>query len=382
MAIDGIVLAAIGLYFSCACRANLVAIVWSYVATLAFLAFTGMAYVGSAFSGQNGVDAFPSLLLGVAALNPFVAVLPMVGQAVAIGPVHVPVVVLALVGAFLAVRVFTTAAAYRLGAYGAGCAPSLRRQTLLIVFLLSYAAIQGCMVSNKVTSAFSGVTIAEVADDTALGLIAVFLAGTPFLAGLFTPARLEDAPPGAAQSAADASAGGYDLRRAFRPVHRGALPYFHFLILATVGGTVLALWGALGLAAAQFLGVFGSASVFIAGLGLLYWSVSWFMATVVTGVSRARALAFGAFATLLLLPMLPIALTSGDTPWNTNPLATAWLLYPLIVRSNATAMDAMQSELAWMPLCAAQAVCWAVPFVALAAWRERRPAATQVAFAE
>jgi hypothetical protein len=70
LAIDGVVLAAIGLFFSCASRTGLLALVWTYLTVTAALAGTYVLYAACAMI--NGISQPPALtpLLSLIVLNP------------------------------------------------------------------------------------------------------------------------------------------------------------------------------------------------------------------------------------------------------------------------------------------------------------------------
>jgi hypothetical protein len=370
LAVDGVVIAAIGLYFSCACSTNLVALVWSYLATVGFLMATLIAYVMNSVTDGHGASVPPTLLLGVGALNPLVAVMPDAGRSVAIGLVPVPTVVVTLLVAALAVRLLLTAAAYRLGTHGAAFGPSLRRQTLLVVFLLAYLGMQ-CGLTVTLSSETNAA--GEAPMPLVLGAFSMFLQITPFLAGLFVPVRAAQAnTPETPDPDAPGPSGLYDVRCAFQPVARGAMPYFHLIIVVALAATFLADWQVLGRVSGQSAAALGEVSLYVAALGLLYRAVSRLMATVSGRVSQARGLAFVTFLMILAAPAVPIACTSGSGHWYQNPLATLWLLYPFTFDPSAKPLATVAHFMTWMPLSAAEAVFLSIPLLALAAARARR----------
>ncbi|MBC8101795.1 MAG: ABC transporter permease subunit [Cytophagales bacterium] len=347
LAIGGVTLASIGLFFSCAARTTLLAVIWSYV-TVGIVVFGTFCLFGSGVRGGNftdpgAVSPFTALL----ALNPFVAILPRAAQSVPFGAFAVPVWVLTAGFAALIVRLMITASAYRLGVYGGSAASSLRRQTIFLLGLLALVASQGMLQASPLgddsTYGYGYGHGMRLGGTLAAALLVAFLGMTPFLPGLFVPAAApEDAPPGGVEETGvwetNADSRAYRLSRVFRPVHAGALPLFHLCLLAVFGG---AMTGA-------FIAVRGSVvpleryletvlllaitALYLAGLGLLFWQLARLAACLVRRVSGARALAFGLFALLAALPIMGLALISNNSQnssWEDHILGCLWLLRPL-----------------------------------------------------
>ncbi|MES2464943.1 MAG: ABC transporter permease subunit [Armatimonadota bacterium] len=379
LAVDGIVLAAIGLFFSCASRTSLLALVWTYLTVVAVIYGTGMLYIG--FNGGEVIQVSAvSPLVSITALNPFVAVLPPAQMSWTMGMVSVPVWVGTAVVAALLLRLLVTAATYRLGAHGGESGPSLRRQALLLSGLGMFFTVYSILTAVPDNSSrLIGISInAEV---TAFGLLAAFLAATPFLPGLFVPVSAEDAPPGASEQNAAGDGALYRLGRAFRPEHAGALPYFHLLTLVLTAAALIAFRvvnGVLPFAAspgvpASPVGLILSATFHISGLGFCFWAISRFAAGVMPGVTQARSLAFGSFVLLCALPILVLSLTSRGYLWHNEPAAMLWLLYPFV-----NASESRGPVFVSMLLCGLQAFTWGFAFM-LAQIRWHRSAAVAAA---
>lgn len=335
LAIDGLVMAAIGLALSCATRASLPALVWAYIAVLGYQIVTAMAYSFSFASlryGRGGSGTLADPIAAVGVLNPFVAV-TIGGQSFSLFGLHVPLWVGAAVLAALLVRLLVTAATYRLGGYGGNPIGSLRRQMLLLtglaVFSLAAAVFPtiGYTVRSVGTSGRAVYTsYAAVAGPLAGLLIGTFLTGVLLLPSLFAPAtRSEDDPPGVPVE------GWYSLRRAFRPEHAGALPFFHLWLLTVTAAMMAGLWVVGGLSAQVWAPVLMT-FFYISGLGWLFWSLCRRAATWVRGVTAARALGFVLFAVLGWLPIAILGLIYSATDWQMkdNPLSWFWILYPML----------------------------------------------------
>jgi hypothetical protein len=332
LAVDGVVLAGIGLFFSCAARTNLLAVVWSYAATVGFLFGTGALFALSCPDDPVKLGS-PTPLLALAALNPFAAVCPPMQQSFVVGPVAVPVWLGAFVAAALAVRLLVTAATFRLGLHGGAAGPSLRRQVLLASGLGAFLTAHGAMSSvvRAVHQYEDSAVNVQGAWYLSFGLIFGFLAAAPFLPGLFVPAPAEDAPPGVVEDAVPEETNDhpYRFRVAFRPWHPGALPFFHLWLLTTVGAVTAGIWAGYkaspggGMVTAVLCSTF-----YLSGLGFLVWAISRWAAVTTRGVSGARALAFGTFAILSGVPMLVLSLGGGQ--WEDNQMSALWLFRPLL----------------------------------------------------
>jgi len=322
LAIDGLLMAAIGLAVSCAVRASLPALVWSYLIVGVFLILT--AIIGSmsgAFYGMGGGSGtiLPTMALSV--LNPFLAVVSG-AQSLPIFGLSIPIWVGAAILTFLLVRILVTAGAYRLGSYGnSGCA-SLRRQILFFSSLIVF----GFMYSLSAGGSRMGAT-SEPALNLESYLIFVFILTAVFLPSLFTPAVAnEDDPPGVPIH------GSYSMRQAFQPVHQGALPYYHLWLLCTILSAVLGAvaagnsWHKLWMSAL-------CTAFYLSSLGFLFWSLSRWTATMVKGTSAARALSFIFFAVLSWLPIALLGLLYSGISSNqedASPIAWFWIFRPLL----------------------------------------------------
>lgn len=320
LAIDGLVFAAIGLYFSCAVRASLLALIWTYLSLIAFLLVTSTAQSWLRLGGSSARGSSGSPELAVAALNPFFAVWTGAGTFTVAGT-NIPIWVGTAGLAFLVLRLLVTAASYRLESYGRDMAGSLRRQVLVLTGLNLFLVGHGPSASVP-PSGLEG------------ALIAVFLLATPFLPGLFTPAAPEDVLPGQ-----PLEGGSYRWKRAFRPEHAGALPFFHLWLGVLVASFVGGVWAAGSLDTERAWIVVGTA-YYLSGLGFLFWALARRASTFARGVSGARALVFGLYAVLAALPLMILTLTSrnGNNDPANNPVAMVWLFYPLMNLGNDGAL--------------------------------------------
>lgn len=322
LAIDGLLMAAIGLAMSCATRASLPALVSSYGAVIGFLIVTFFVTTGaSAFS--RGGPSGPLLTLGV--LNPFVAVV-YGSKTFAVFGASVPLWVGAALAAAVFIRLLVTAATYRMGRYGSGAIGSLRRQLLGLTALGVVALTQGVVSRGGSVGG-----IGSPADRSSLLeglLLGVFSAAALLLPSLFAPASpSEDDPPGLVVR------GRYDVRRVFQPVHAGSLPFFHLWLLTVAASVVLglAVSGA-GFGAGPWEAI-GLTVLYLSGLGWLFWALSRRAAALVRGVTAARALAFVFFAGLTWVPIALLGIVYANTSgadMNNNLLAWAWIFRPVL----------------------------------------------------
>lgn len=387
LAVDGIALAAIGLFFSCAARTGLLALVWTYLTVAAVIVGTGMLYLyfvtgsGSYFGNITQVN-LSSPIISFTALNPFVAVSPAGQTAWSVGPLTVPVWLGTAFASALILRLLVTAATYRLGAHGAESGPSLRRQALLLsaagMFLFFYSIVSH---SRQIEMIYSGGVPVDIYKAiwhhipfVTYSMIVAFLLAVPFLPGLFVPVSAEDAPPGTTESSLSEKSGIYRMSRAFHPEHSGALPYLHLWVIALVAAAMAAVRMAFGVLPLQMAGVILCAGLFISGLGFCFWSISRFAANLARGVTQARAIAFAFFALLCAGPMLVFSMTLTHS-WNNEPAAVLWLLYPLAVAAKSTDRDYLPL---WLLISGMQALTWGFAFV-LAEMRWRRAAVTAAA---
>ena len=347
LAVDAVVLASIGLYFSCACKNSLHAIIWTYLSVAAFVSITFYVgfLIGTGGSPGNVSHVAPFTLIGM--LSPFGAIFPAGGQSLGFGAVRVPVALAMLPAAFLAVRLLLTAATYRFGAYGAESGRSLRKQILLVTGLLT--ALAGFSLATKrgeLNKFYSDTDFAAAMNSEALSATAfiicaafagMFALALAFLPALFVPVQGDDAPPGAAQSThADRDNGYFHVSAMLLPRHAGALPYFY----AWLGVAVTGLLGGIFLALGRYHDWTAQAvvlpTVYIAGAGTLLWGVSRLAVRIVASASPARALAFGAFVMLNLLPALPLSLMENNALPSLAYLP--WLGSPFVFAQHVTAM--------------------------------------------
>ncbi len=320
LAVDSIVLSAIGLYFSCAVRVPLLATVWTYMAVAGFLIVT---YCMSANTFQNPLQLLP--ILSVAWLNPITAIRPVMdSEGNSLILLFRLVVFLGIAG--LVVRLLLAAATYRLGLFGAQSGVSLRRLSLLLTAILV----------GFVSNSFAQMTYGNWLISFLSLILLIFVTALPFLPGLFVPATEEDAPPGTtSETARDPKRHRlFDIRRLFHPQHSGALPwYIAFVVTAML--SILA--GVLPYPArfAEVATLVLAGGFYLLGIGGVTWSLSRLAGSLISELSPARATAFALFVCVLGLPTLLFTLQTGD--WKANPLVSLWLLSPfLYVSGNFT----------------------------------------------
>jgi len=343
LGVDAIVLASIGLYFSCACKNSLQAIVWTYASALTFTAVMFGISVSNYGQGPTFVgDVAPSMAIG--ALSPLTAIFPIAGQNIVVGPLSIPVWVSALVTGFLTVRLILTAATYRFGVFGGDAARSLRKQLLVIsalvtlIFGYSLGTQNGLLNRDIFIQAGETTTRNEIAMFTSL-LIALLGVALPFLPGLFVPVKSQDAPPGETQAAqAERDSGTFRFGAMLLPRHAGALPYF----LTWWSTSVFGGWLGFALSQKQIYPVVNEAilygSVYAVGAAILLWGLSRLAATWVQSATGARALAFGLLVLAVVIPALPmtlISITDAANGTTTNvltesPLSYFWLGSPML----------------------------------------------------
>ncbi len=337
LAVDAVVLASIGLYFSCACKNSLHSVIWTYVSVISFVAITFFGGFMTAVENGN-----PTSIMGikpiaaVGMLSPFAVIFPAAGQSFTLGPVAVPVALAMLPLAFLAVRLLLTAAAYRFGTFGAESGRSLRKQLLaatgLVMLALGYSLFAEGRITNTAESGIHGI-VSMTTQITWNVLFALIIVALPFLPGLFVPVKAEDAPPGDAQTAQIGRDNGYfNPTTMLLPRHSGALPYFYTWLAVAMAGLIAGIaagnrsHGMIAIQAAL------TSVIYVAGAGTLAWGLSRLAARFIRAASSARALAFGLFILFNALPALPLTLMN----WNeiTSPaLFTVWLGGPFFFTS-------------------------------------------------
>lgn len=318
LAVDAVVLASIGLYFSCACKSSLHAIIWTYVAVAAF-ALLGFGAFGLGVFDGNALVARPIAAIGL--LSPFAAIMKEGGRSIAVGSLHVPLSLAMLPFAALAIRLLLTAATYRFGTFGAASGKSLRKQVLFVTGLATLIVGYSSAVKDGMIAGYNGDAASIIVNNPDLipGICYVFagffVLALPFLPGLFVPVRAEDAPPGDAQdSHATRDTGYFNVRALLLPRHSGSLPYFYAWFGIALAGLLAGIFVALRRVDIPTLQAIALPTFYVLSAGTLMWGLSRFAARFIRSASSARALAFGAFLMLNLLPALPLSLMHYDRP--------------------------------------------------------------------
>lgn len=366
LAVDGLVLAALGLLVSCATRASLPALVWTYLSVAGFLALTAFAYfstLASTYGRSAGATTSPAASVG--ALNPFVAVY-IGGQSFDLGRVHVPLWVGAGVIAILLIRLLVTAATYRLGRYGGSPIGSLRRQLLLLSGLSVFGLAYGVFGRIGYAAGLPGSMRAVTFEMLEGGLLFVFALAGLLLPSLFTPAtRDEDDPPGVAVE------GWYSPRQAFRPEHAGSLPFFHLWLVMIIVAEMAGLWAAGALEWRDWPPV-GFTAFYLSGVGFLFWALCRRASSWVRGVTAGRALGFVLFAVLAWLPIAVLMLfsaTSSDLQIKDAPLSWFWIFYPTLRMETTSWTDGTAVRaLVW-----SGALCYGLGLLIYPFWRSVVP---------
>ena len=347
IALDGLVLASIGLYFSATTKTSVQSIVWTYATVIAFVFGTFMlvSMERGYGIGMGGAGTHADITAAIAALNPFGAVLVgtytcdmvMPWGATISTPVWIPSAVIAV----LFIRLLVTSATYRMGGYGGNPAGSLRRQLLFIIVIV--AVCVGNALPTTVSPYSSRLSYCE---------IAVLLFGAAFvliLPALFVPVAPADSAPGTVVY------GRFDLRRLFRPEHASSLPMFTAAMLvgavalyfATPAATVISHigqpWTTLKPQTMILLGQLKEAlhlifapfalqersmvlitAAYVWSFGFFMWSVSRRAGSWLKDTSAARALSFAMVTTITILPCA--ALGFSDVSWDKNDLQYLWTL--------------------------------------------------------
>jgi ABC-type transport system involved in multi-copper enzyme maturation permease subunit len=323
LAVDGVVLSAIGLYFSCAVRVPLLATVWTYAAVAGFCLVSASGYIGMV-ENPTGLPLNP--IVSVFWLNPLAAIAPVMNGEGTGGLLLLRLAVFLGIASLL-VRLLLAAATYRLGLFGAQSGVTLRRLSLVLT------AIAVTFLSHAIGgTAFAGKEIKGILiwlPTYGILILAILLVTLPFLPGLFVPSPAEDAPPGMTpDTASDPSRHRiFAVRRLFYPEHSGALPWYGAFVLTVVLSLLAGIlpYPALWVYAAPMVAAGG---VYLLGVGIVCWSLSRLAGTFVPELSPARAAAFGLYIAVLGLPTLLFSLQWGD--WHTHPLIPLWLLSPLL----------------------------------------------------
>lgn len=345
LAVDAVVLASIGLYFSCACKQSLHAVVWTYFSVISFVLIT--LYGGYIVGASNNNPASVAPLLPIAAiglLSPIATVFPSAGQNIVLGSIQIPVALAMLPAAFLAIRLLLTAAAYRFGTFGAESGRSLRKQVLLVTGIVmttlgySLTAKNGPLHTIYMDRANGVESYADnplVIIGLLLGVFTcIFALSLPFLPGLFVPVKAEDAPPGDAQNAQIGRDNGYfSFSSMLLPRHSGALPYFYswlgIITMSLFAGIYLGLGFCDELTPRALL----AGTIYVAGAGTLAWGLARLASRFIRAASSARALAFGLFVLLNAVPALPLTLMNDYQETGKVAFIT-WLGSPFLYNSN------------------------------------------------
>ena len=337
LAVDSVILSAIGLFFSCAVPAPLLATIWTYAAVAGYFAAT---YVAGAMSLSGSTNNFSMPLapgLEIAWLNPVLAVMPVMnGEGSSLALLTKMVLFLGI--ASLIIRLLLTASTYRLGLFGAASGPSLRKQILLLTFV----TVAGTMYSaaSHVTMDMMGLSETQsfTVSSTPILWVMIFplAVATPFLPGLFVPATGADAPPGAVANAADEPSRQRRIvwNRAFHTEHSGSMPFYLLWVSTALLGAVIGASFRPGVL--SFLsGILIAGGFYAICVGFLVWALSRLAGSMVTQLSSARATAFALLIAVAGLPML--VLTLGQSSWETNPLASLWILSPALATDHVGA---------------------------------------------
>lgn len=322
IAVDGLLMAAIGLYFSCAIRHSLPAIMATYatvgvmlIAPLGVFAMTSMMR-----GGYMGHTPKVPAIICVAMLNPFLAVSEGGSLSFSVGSYSIPIWVGVIAVAALLIRLLVTAAGFRLGAYGPRVVPSLRRQVLLIT------VIGAALLANLgaiLTPGMGGVSRTASPVMPVLLAFMSIAAAALFLPALFVPVAAEDAAPGTPVK------GWYRIGSAFRAEHAGSLPFFHLYLLAFACGVFIGypLPGGAG----NPLSLWLESLYWVSGIGYLCWGFARFASGLVHGATGGRALGFGLEALAVSIPMaLAALLIDSSKRLEDYPLMYLWILYPLM----------------------------------------------------
>lgn len=343
LAVDAVVLASIGLYFSCACKQSLHAVIWTYFSVISFVLIT---LYGGYLLGTNNNPTSVAPLLPIAAiglLSPIATVFPSAGQNIVLGSVQIPVALAMLPAAFLAIRLLLTAAAYRFGTFGAESGRSLRKQVLLVTGIVMTTLGYSLTAKNGVLNTIymnraNGVESYATNSLVIIGLLSgiftiIFALSLPFLPGLFVPVKAEDAPPGDAQNAQIGRDNGYfSFSSMLLPRHSGALPYFYSWLGIITMSLFVGIYSGLGFCDELTLRVLLAGTIYVAGAGTLAWGLARLASRFIRAASSARALAFGLFVLLNAVPALPLTLMN-DYQTTAKGMFIAWLGAPFLFNS-------------------------------------------------
>jgi ABC-type transport system involved in multi-copper enzyme maturation permease subunit len=333
LAIDGLVLSAVGLYMSCTQKNSMQALMSTYGAILLGLWFSSALIPQLVMATVLRSTPSTNPLLALGALSPVVAVIapPAVFR---FAGVSVPMWVITAIAAFFAIRLLLTGATYRMGSYGTDALGSLRRQLLFLTAIGAGLGAHGVATGGAAPLAMFGAGGSSYAGVTAMEIfIAVaFYFCALFLPSLFTPTQ----PDGAARG--EPVEGTYAPRRAFKAFHSGALPYFHLWVLTLAVGSLIGVWiaGALSVPLVQRMGL---TFLYVLALGFASWSLCRRAAAIVPGMAQARGVALAAMVAVVVLPLMVFTYNAGfDRNPIDHPLAPLWILYPLFMAGSPEAV--------------------------------------------
>lgn len=265
---------------------------------------------------------------------------------------------------FLLARLLITIGSYRLGLYGNNAIGSLRRQILflsaLAIYSIAYTFFQTFGGAMRAATFFDAQTYIEAS------MIFTFIAACLFMPSLFVPAMTnEDDPPGTP------IVGVYSIKRIFQAEHSSSLPFFHTWLVSMVAAIILAAVTT-GTSESLVLTPALLTMFYISGLGFLFWGLSRLAATLVTGVTAARAISFIFFAALAWLPIALLGLMyagmAGDQESN-SPIAWIWIFYPLLKMDTGSWTDGTaRTVLLWSGI-----LCYFLGVIAYLPWRSVVP---------
>ncbi len=337
--IDGVLLASIGLAFSCSVKQPLQAIVATYGIIVMMFVICSMlmgATASSLLGGGLGAHRVGPASLAIAEFFPFFAAM-FPGVSISIFGLTVPSWAATGVLALILVRLILTGAALKLGMYGGGLVASLRRQILLAT------AVILCIVGQSFSGMIMTVSIMRASESFAIFISIACALSLFFLPGLFVPAGDEDAAPG------EVIRDSYSWQKSFSTDHSGALPFFHLWLIVAFVSTTAALSIPSGATAlmhypgmhmpltATWQTLFNVAVpifVYISGVGFLYWCIARRAAWVSLGPSMAKGLTFLIMVFLILVPFAILSVQNqmydGSSPnaFSVSIFRFLWLLYP------------------------------------------------------
>jgi hypothetical protein len=347
--IDGVLLSAIGLSFSCSAKQHINAIMATYGAIiLLFIVCMALFSISAAafFTGGAGGHSAGPALLAFIDLIPFCgAVAP--GMSVGIFGLTIPAWVATAIVATVLIRLILSGAALRLGMYGPGLTASFRRQILLLTLIGLFIVGQSLVLFFHIPVQIGGYTTDIIGQITfVITGTAVLALSTFFLPALFVPVADEDGPPDQVVQ------GRFNVLKSFSADHSGAFVYFEiwlFVALASIVAGIVCPSGA-SLAMSRFGGMMRSSSssinliplvmvaiycyIYFSGMGFLYWSIARRAAWLANSSAMAKTISFLLFAFIMALPFAVLGLqmqamgSDSPNPFTHGLLRFFWLLYP------------------------------------------------------